>query len=185
MGIDLIAGGRIKNNRRQAAVSTNPYLLLLIKLYRFLARRTNSNFNKLILKRLMMSRVNAPPMSLSRVAKYARGHDDKTVVLVGKITDDVRLLTVPKLKICALRVSDTARARILAAGGSIITFDQLALEAPTGSNTLLIRGQRTNRTATKHFGAAGVPNSSARPYIRSKGRKFERARGRRNARGYK
>lgn len=34
-------------------------------------------------------------------------------MLVGTITDDVRLYEVPKLRVCALRVTETARARIL------------------------------------------------------------------------
>ena len=33
--------------------------------------------------------------------------------------------------------------------------------------------------------AAGVPGSSTKPYVRSEGRKFERARGRRKSKGYK
>merc|ERR1712166_229180 len=45
-----------------------------------------------------------------------------------------------KLKVCALRFTSTARARTLAAGGECITFDQLALRCPTGTNTVLIRG---------------------------------------------
>ena len=39
----------------------------LSKLYRFLARRTNATFNKVVLKRLCMSRVNRPPLALSRL----------------------------------------------------------------------------------------------------------------------
>lgn len=39
--------------------------------------------------------------------------EDKTAVLVGTITDDVRLYEVPKLTVVALRVTETARARIL------------------------------------------------------------------------
>ena len=34
-------------------------------------------------------------------------------VVVGTVTDDVRLSSTPKLRICALRFTDTARARIL------------------------------------------------------------------------
>ena len=34
-------------------------------------------------------------------------------------------------------------------------------------------------------GAPGVPGSHAKPYVRHKGRKFEKARGRRKSRGYK
>lgn len=69
-GIDLKAGGRIKNSKRKAPKSENVYLLLLVKLYRFLARRTDSKFNKIVLKRLFMSKINRPPMSLSRISKF-------------------------------------------------------------------------------------------------------------------
>lgn len=62
--------------------------------------------------------------------------DDKIAVLVGTITDDVRQFEVPALKVAALRFTETARARILKAGGECLTFDQLALRAPTGANTV-------------------------------------------------
>ena len=42
-------------------------------------------------------------------------------VLVGTVTDDVRLFEVPKLQVACLRVTETARARILAV--SAITPD--------------------------------------------------------------
>src|SRR5213080_3402762 len=105
-----------------------------------------------------MSRINRPPMSLSRIASVAvnktsgKGKSGKTVVIIGTVTDDNRLLTVPKLSIAALRFTSTARARIEAAGGECLTLDQLALRAPTGSNTLLLRGPKNAREAVKHFG---------------------------------
>lgn len=34
-------------------------------------------------------------------------------MLVGTVTDDVRMYEVPKLKVCALKFTETARARIL------------------------------------------------------------------------
>lgn len=168
--------------------------------------RTDSAFNKVVLRRLFMSRINRPPVSLSRVkANLKNGNDKKTVVVVGTITDDNRLLEVPKVQIAALRFTATARARILAAGGSALTLDQLALEKPTGANTLLLRGPKNNREAVKHFGfgphknkvrftrtppCPGRPpdranNSLQKPHVLSKGRKFERARGRRRSRGFK
>ena len=136
------------------------------QLYRFLARRTNSKFNQIILKRLFQSRTNQAPMSISRLARYMKGKEDKTCVLVGKVTDDARLLSIPKLSICCLRITATARARVLKAGGEVLTFDQLALRCPTGSGTVLLRGSFKARTAYKHFGAAGVPGGHAR-YIYS------------------
>merc|ERR1711879_447984 len=156
------------------------YIRLLVKLYRFLARRTEAPFNKVILKRLFMSRHNRPPLSVSKLARFMKGNEGKMAVLVGTVTDDVRMLEVPQLKVCALRVTESARARILAAGGEIITFDQLAQQRPKGQNTVLLQGPRRQREAVKHFGPApGAPGS------RTKRRKFENARGRRASNGYK
>lgn len=136
-----------------------------------------------------MSRIHRPVISLQRVSrllKQRKAAESNVAVVVGTVTDDLRLLQVPKLRICALRVTERARERIAKAGGEIITFDQLALASPTGNNTVLMQGKRSTREACKHFGRApGVPHSHTRPYVRSKGRKFERARGRRTSCGYK
>ncbi|EPZ37075.1 ribosomal protein L18e [Rozella allomycis CSF55] len=183
MGID-IDRHHVKKNRRVAPKSEDPYLLLLVKLYRFLARRTGAKFNNIILKRLFMSRINRAPMSLSGVAKQMSGQEDKIAVLVGTVTDDVRLLEFPKLTIAALRFTKTARARIVKAGGEAITLDQLALRSPTGEKTVLLRGKKNAREAVKHFGIPGQPGSHVKPYVRSKGRKFEKARGRRASKGF-
>mmetsp|Transcript_6555 Transcript_6555/g.11992 ORF Transcript_6555/g.11992 Transcript_6555/m.11992 type:complete len:188 (+) Transcript_6555:88-651(+) len=186
MAIDLIAGGRNKKTSRTAPKSDNVYLKLLVKLYKFLVRRTDSKFNKVILKRLFMSKTNKPPLSLSKLAKFMEGKDGKIAVLVGTITDDVRFLDVPKMRVCALRFTATARQRILKAGGECLTFDQIALIAPTGAGTVLLRGPKLSRESVKYFGrATGVPQSNTKPFVRSKGRKFEKARGRRASRGYK
>jgi large subunit ribosomal protein L18e len=183
MGIDL-KRHHVRNTHRQAPKSENVYLQLLVKLYRFLARRTDANFNKVVLRRLFMSRINRPPVSLSRIAaNVTEAQKGKTVVVIGTVTDDNRLLTIPKLSVAALRFTATARARIEKAGGEILTLDQLALRAPTGANTLLLRGPKNAREAVKHFGFG--PHSHKKPYVRSKGRKFERARGRRRSRGFK
>merc|ERR1712157_531980 len=186
MGIDIDHRNDKKKHRKEP-VSQDPYLRILVKLYRFLARRTDAKFNQVILKRLFMSKTNRPPVSIARIARRMKkpGCADKICVVVGTITDDLRLLDVPKLKVCALRFTEGARTRILKAGGECITIDQLAIRAPTGKNTLLLQGPRKAREAVKHFGAPGIPNSHAKPFVRSKGRKFERARGRRASRGYK
>lgn len=184
MGIDLEKGGRIKKGGRKTPKSENPYLALLVQLYRFLARRTDAKFNSIVLKRLFMSRTSRPPMSLSRVAVYMKGREDKTVVVVGKILDDERMLDIPKMTICALDFSETARVRVEKAGGECLTFDQLAMRSPTGTDAVLLRGRRHAREVYKHF--FGVAKKGhVKPYVRSKGRKFERARGRRASRGYK
>ena len=54
------------------------------------------------------------------------------------MTDDNRLLDVPKLRIAALRFTETARARIVKAGGQCLTLDQLVMTTPTGTYSLSI-----------------------------------------------
>ena len=67
-----------------------------------------------------------------------------------------------------IKFTTNARARIVRAGGECVTFDQLASRAPTGANTLLLRGPKLAREAQRHFGAVGVPNSKAKPYVSSR-----------------
>ena len=97
-------------------------------------------------------------MSIAQLKKFMDKKEagDKIAVVVGTVTDDVRMFDVPKMTVCALRFSETARARITKAGGECLTFDQLALRAPTGENTLLLRGAKSHREAAKHFGAPGA-----------------------------
>lgn len=73
----------------------------------------------------------------------------KTVVIVGTVLDDERLPVVPKLSVAALRFTRSARERIVANGGEALTLDQLALRAPTGSNTVLMRGRRNARESVE------------------------------------
>merc|ERR1711872_212495 len=137
--------------------------------------------------RLFMSRMHRPPLSLARITRNVKraGNADKIVVVVGTVTNDLRVFETPKMTLCALHVTEKARDRVLKAGGEIITFDQLALRAPTGKNTIILQGPRKQREAVRKFGAPGVPGAHVKPLVRSKGRKFERARGRRASRGYK
>ncbi|MBN4711026.1 hypothetical protein H3276_23405, partial [Escherichia coli] len=110
--IDLVAGGRNKKTKRTAPRSDDVYLKLLVKLYRFLVRRTKSNFNAVILKRLFMSKTNRPPLSLRRLAKFMEGKEENNIaVIVGTVTDDKRIQEIPKMKVTALRFTETARAR--------------------------------------------------------------------------
>ncbi|PSK39889.1 60S ribosomal protein L18-A [Candidozyma pseudohaemuli] len=191
MGKDHVTKQHVKRSQRSAPKSDNAYLKVLVRLYTYLARITNSSgrtdapFNKVVLRSLFLSKINRPPVSLSRVNNTLKqkGAADKTVVVVGTVTDDVRLLDVPKATVAALRFTASAKARIIKAGGEAITLDQLAVRAPKGQNTVLIRGPRNAREAVRHFGFG--PHKNKAPRILSKGRKFERARGRRRSRGFK
>jgi len=194
MAIDLVKCGRIKLRRFRTLKAKNVYHRLLVKLYKFLSRRTCAKFNKCVLKRLLNSRVNRTPVSLSKLSKYAQRKSitdlqkekkDIIFAIVGTVTNDTRVIDIPEMKVCALKFTEKARERIIAAKGKCITFDQLAINRPNGENVVLLRGTR-DREAKKHFGKApGLPDSNTKPYVRSKGRKFERARGRRRSRGYK
>ena len=135
-----------------------------------------------------MSKINRPPLSIARIVRRVKkpGNDSKVIVTVSTVTDDNRIVVIPKLTVCALKFTEGARARIVKAGGECLTFDQLALRAPTGKKTLLMQGPRRSRKSCRFFGLApGVPHSTTKPRVRAKGRKFERARGRRKSRGFK
>ena len=177
----------MQHKPRTTPRTENVYMRLLVKLYSFLTRRTGSKFCKTVLHRLMMSGTSLPPVGVARLARYMAGKEDKIAVLVATVTDDIRLTgrDVPALTVCALRFTEGARARIEAAGGRCLTFDQLAQESPKGDGCVLLRGRRSARKANKFFGTPGTPGSKTRPKVESKGRKFERARGRRNSRGFK
>lgn len=194
MGIDQKAGGRIRTNRRSEVHGDNPYLKLLVKLYKFLGRRTDSKFNKCIAMRLCMTRVQKAPMSVHNLSRHMAKKADKIAVVTGTITNDLRMVEdLPAMKVCALRFTEAARSRIEKAGGECLTFDQLAMMSPTGTNCVLLRGAVKARKVNRHFGKApGVPNSKTRPYLGNRGtnlkrksRKFEMARGRRASRGFK
>uniref|UniRef100_A0A8C0GXA3 Ribosomal protein L18 n=1 Tax=Chelonoidis abingdonii TaxID=106734 RepID=A0A8C0GXA3_CHEAB len=110
----------------------------------------------------LLDRTNRPPLALSRMIRKMKlpGRDNKTAVVVGTVTDDIRIHDIPKLKVCALRVTKGARSRILKAGGQIMTFDQLAMAAPKGQGTVLLSGPRKGRQVYRHFGKApGTPHS--------------------------
>lgn len=81
------------------------------------------------------------------------------------------------MSVCALRVTEEARRRIVAAGGEVITLDQLALRSPrgklsifliVGTNTVTLRGPKS-REALRHFGkAAGTKGSHTKAYTRNR-----------------
>ncbi|CAN7071928.1 unnamed protein product, partial [Brassica oleracea var. botrytis] len=126
----LLGGLAVRSGREKSSTIAS----LLVQLHRFLVRRTSSKFDAVILKRLFMSKVNKAPLSLSKLVEFVKGKDGKIAVLVGTITDDLR--EIHAMKVTALRFTERARARIEKAGGEFLKFDQLALVAPLGQNTL-------------------------------------------------
>lgn len=73
MGIDI----NHKYDRkvgRKAPKSEDPYLRVLVKLYRYLSKRVNTSkrFNNVVLKRLYMSKRNRPPLSIARIVRHVK-----------------------------------------------------------------------------------------------------------------
>ena len=130
-----------------------------------------------------MSKNFLPTISLSKLKVLRKGKKNHMIAVVGAVLNDERLIVVPKMEVCALRFSETARARIVAAGGKCLTFDQLALAHPTGSHVLLVRGALKARSAYKYFGKApGAKGSKTRARISrvgKLGRNFESAKNQR------
>ncbi|PWA35810.1 Ribosomal protein L18e [Artemisia annua] len=93
--------------------------------------------------------------------------DDKIVVVVETVTDDPGVDEIPCMMVTTLRFIETARAWIKKAGGVCFAFDQLALRAPLGQNTVLLRGPKNCCEVNRHFGKPpGVPHSHTKPYMR-------------------
>lgn len=114
------------------------------------------------------------------------GQEGKAAVVVGTVTNDVRVLEISKLKMHTLRVSSRAWSRNLKARGKILTFDQWALDSPKGCGTVLLSGPRKGQEVSRLFSKApGALHSHTKPYVCSTGQKFECARGRRASSGYK
>ena len=65
-----------------------------------MARRTDAKFNEIVLRRLFMSKINRPPISLARLARNMRkeGREGKIAVIIGTVTNDLRIFKVPKLQ---------------------------------------------------------------------------------------
>lgn len=57
-------------SRHHFELPVNLTLDTVEQLYRFLARRSNASFNKVVLRRLFMSRTNRPPISISRLVSF-------------------------------------------------------------------------------------------------------------------
>ncbi|KAJ7356837.1 hypothetical protein DFH08DRAFT_954160 [Mycena albidolilacea] len=117
---------------------------------------------------LFLSKTNCTPLSLSRIIKETSNTVDlpnKTLVsAVDTITDDIRLTEVPKLTIAALCTG----------------ADLLALRAPTGANTALLRGKKTAWEANQYFRMGPRKNKKAIHYL-----EYTQSRGRRKSKGFK
>jgi large subunit ribosomal protein L18e len=70
---------------------------------------------------------------LSRVVK-----NDQTVVVPGKVLGNGTI--DKKVRISALQFSESAKVKISASGGTVVSMEQLLTENPKGSGITLIKG---------------------------------------------
>merc|ERR1711874_531458 len=75
-------------------------------------------------------------------------------VIAATVTDDTRLWECPKMTVCAVKFTETARARITAAGGACMTFDQLAQTDAYAANVTLIKSDPYKRHSQRYMGLA-------------------------------
>ncbi|XP_057483979.1 putative 60S ribosomal protein L18-1 [Actinidia eriantha] len=76
---------------------------------------------------------NPHMVKASPIAEYG-DYENKIDVVVGTITDDIRVHKVLCLKVTTLRFTEMTQVRIEKTSGECLTFDQLALKAPLGQN---------------------------------------------------
>ncbi|KAG0436777.1 60S ribosomal protein L18 [Dictyocoela muelleri] len=155
---------------KRKSKSRNTYHQSLLNLYKKITENTENQLIHKIVKRLTMTRSNRQPLKISKLIPYA----DKVIVMVGKILDDEKMFSVPKMKIVAHSISRTAHAKLLKNGGEFYTLDQLFVAAPGLKNVELVQGDRTHRLCYKYFGAAGEKGSLTYPRTSNEGINGER-----------
>eukprot|EP00801_Mesodinium_rubrum_P010733 Mrub_10790.p1 GENE.Mrub_10790~~Mrub_10790.p1 ORF type:complete len:189 (-),score=47.98 Mrub_10790:73-639(-) len=145
VAIDKLRTGKLKKlhtRGRKVFKGKNPYMKLLSNLYNEMSSKTQSAFNKIVAKRIMQSNSNRPAIILSNLVKTMKGRENKVAVSVSNVVDDnLHYFVTPKLTVAALRFSESARTKIINAGGECITLDQLLQKDPLGKNVVLLRGK--------------------------------------------
>lgn len=94
------------------------------------------------------------PISLKRLAEAQAENKGKIIAVPATVTEDARVWEVPNMTVCALKFTETARARIVGAGGSCITFDQLAQQDPYSENVVVVKGDPLKRFSQRFMGLA-------------------------------
>lgn len=72
----------------------------------------------------MTTNSNRVATNWRHLIKNTKTDDTRVVVVVGTVTDDPLFHTERKLKVCAMKFTANARARILRNGGQCLTLDQ-------------------------------------------------------------
>lgn len=140
-----------KTSKRLSRSDKNIYFNSILRLYEFLSRKNVSKFNFLIFKLLRAPNSKKISISLSRLICIAKRNTDKIIVVVGKILNDEKMTNMPVMHVCSLKITESAKKKVVGAGGSFITFDQLAYNNPRGNRVFLVKKPNRSKKTTKRY----------------------------------
>jgi large subunit ribosomal protein L18e len=170
--------------RRKNIRSPNPLLQSLADFYIKVAKNCSVDDIKRIAKRLTMSNKDRPAVRVSEIVKALDGDSDKVAVVVGKVLDDERMVTLPPMRIVALQWSNSVQEKLERGSGSFFTLDQLFKICPDLNNMCLIQGDRMKRKSARYWGKSpGQKGSDTLPRANKKrrcGEKRIRMKGRKS-----
>ncbi len=113
---------------------TNADLIELIGQLKAQSRDTGVALWRDVAQRLSKSRKNWAQPNLSRVTRYAP--EDVTILVPGKLLGSGEV--TGNRTIAAYSVSTSARAKIEAAGGRVLTYGELMNENPNGNGVIIL-----------------------------------------------
>jgi large subunit ribosomal protein L18e len=118
-----------KNNRK-----TNQSLIALISDLKDQSRSSGSALWRDVALRLETSRSNWAQPNLSRLSRHAK--DEDMILVPGKLLGSGDIFG--KANVAAFSVSSSARSKIGAAGGRVITIRELMKENPNGKGVRIL-----------------------------------------------
>ena len=114
---------------------TNPQLMLQIDAFKAHARQYQANIWRELAKRLEAPSNNYAKVNLSQLNRHTNPGD--VVIVPGKVLG-AGSIDHP-ITIGAPNFSDSARSKILTAGGTVLSLDEIAHESPKGSHVKIVR----------------------------------------------
>ncbi|MGZ7131857.1 MAG: 50S ribosomal protein L18e [Halobacteriota archaeon] len=114
---------------------TNPELMLQIDAFKAHARQHQANIWRDIARRLEAPSNNYAKVNLSRLNRHTNSGD--IVIVAGKVLG-AGSIDHP-ISIGAPSFSDSARSKILAVGGTVLSLNEIARVSPKGSHVKIIR----------------------------------------------
>lgn len=164
----------VVHNARPKFESRNIYRQSLINLYNRITKHSSDLNIKRIASRLRMSNTARHPVKITRLADEHAKNPENILVVVAKVLDDNTVFVLPKMRICCLDISLSAKVKIEKFGGEVYTVDRLFEESDGLKDITLVKGDMTARKCYKYFGAAGEKGSLTYPRTSNKGKNGEK-----------